>query len=91
MKREIWQQHGKSVPHCPRHPNLEALGLPTQITVYSRADAYLAGHVSLSVYRDPFSVALLLEPDDAEALADNLRAAAEAARAIRGAAPKAAA
>jgi len=77
-----WEQHGKMLFHAPIHPGGGQALTAACVTVCSRADKRRDGDVLLSVARDPFMASFYLRPDDAEALADNLRAAARRAREV---------
>lgn len=79
---EHWESHGLTVYHAPQIGSPENRATAAVVCTHSYANKHRAGSVLLSVGREPFSMSLHLEPEDAEHLADALRKAAAQARAV---------
>lgn len=79
---EHWESHGLTVYHDPQIGSPENRATAAMVCTYSYGNKHRAGSVLLSVGREPFSMSLHLEPEDAEHLADALRKAATQARAV---------
>lgn len=78
-----WEQHGRAVYQIPRWGSQESLATASSMVVYTRGDEKRSCEVLLATSRDPFSMSFYMEPDDADAIADALRLAAQQARAVR--------
>lgn len=78
-----WEQCGATVYHRPISTRPEDLATAASVEVYSYGGKHRGGDVLLSTGRQPFSMSLYLEPDDADRLADALRLAAQQVRAVR--------
>jgi uncharacterized protein (DUF2132 family) len=78
-----FEPHGPAVFHTSRLLWTEERVTAAMVTVFSRADSKQDGVVLLHATRAPFELSLYLEPEAAETLAENLRRAAQQARAVR--------
>ena len=79
---EHWESHGLTVYHAPQISSPGERATAAMVCTYSFGNKHRAGSVLLSVVREPFSMSLHIEPEDAEHLADALRKAAAQARAV---------
>ena len=80
---EHWESHGLTVYHDPQIGSPENRATAAMVCTYSYGSKHRDGNVLLNVSREPFSLSLHIEPEDAEHLADALRRAAAQARAVR--------